>query len=77
MPKPVPKPVLLPLEKAIEWAGSVQGLAHEIRVTESAIRAWTSQGRVPRPMARLIAVLMLSDPHHPKAEGLERRLAGK
>ena len=65
------------LVAAIESYGSVEGLAHEMRVTESAIRLWISKDRVPGPAARLMAVLTYSDPHHPKVDALERRLRGK
>ncbi len=77
MPKPPTKTARTPLEKAIDWAGSIQALAHEARVSENTVRGWMTNGRAPRPMARLIAVLMLSDPHHPKVEQLERSLSGR
>ncbi len=65
------------LVEAVARAGSLQALAHETRVSESTVRVWLENGRAPGPAARLMAILAYSDPHHPKADALERKLTGR
>ena len=60
------------LEVAVRWAGSTAGLAHEARVTEETVRYWLAQNRTPRPVARLVAMLMFPGE---KSEDFERELA--
>ena len=62
----------------VDWAGSMQALAHEARVSESSIRSWLAQGRVPATAARLLAELVQGDlDNFDDAEMLEAALRGR
>lgn len=56
-----------PLREAIDWAGSEEALAHELRIHRDTIDTWVRNNRVPKNKARTIALLMGD-------EDIERRL---
>lgn len=47
-----------PVQDAVAWAGSQAALAHEMRVHQKTVEKWVERGRVPAPVARLLAILM-------------------
>lgn len=66
------------LDRAIRDAGSIEALAHMLRVGESTVRVWMKNDRVSRASARLLAVLTRPElaADDPRVKALERRLRG-